>query len=117
MVERTYGGIEANQRVAHRRAQIIEAALDILAKPDGATAFGVRSVCRSAGLTARYFYESFNDPASLAATIYDDTVESVAASTLAAVADQTDVETMATHGITGLVAALEQDTQIGRAHV
>ncbi|MFS3128340.1 TetR/AcrR family transcriptional regulator [Nocardioides sp. Bht2] len=57
-VGRSYAGQSRAERQAARRATLIEAGLDVLAE-QGLTGVGVRPICASAGLTARYFYESF----------------------------------------------------------
>ncbi|CAM3182070.1 TetR/AcrR family transcriptional regulator [Nocardioides dubius] len=55
---RSYAGQSRAERQAARRASLIEAGLDVLAE-QGLTGIGVRAICARAGLTARYFYESF----------------------------------------------------------
>lgn len=55
---RLYGGLSAKQRQADRRDRLIVAAIQVSARTgrEGAT---VAAICAEAGLTARYFYESF----------------------------------------------------------
>ena len=56
--ERRWGDRTADERRLERRAQIMQAALGVY----GATGFrtaSVKAVCTRAGLTERYFYESF----------------------------------------------------------
>ena len=55
---RLYGGLSAEQRQAERRDRLIVAAIQVSARTgrEGAT---VAAICAEAGLTARYFYESF----------------------------------------------------------
>ena len=67
---RSYRGIGADERVAARRAALVEAGLDCL-HDDGLSGASVRSICARARLTPRYFYESFAD--------LDDTVRAVLA--------------------------------------
>jgi AcrR family transcriptional regulator len=74
---RPYGGENGADRVKRRRAALIEAALEILGSADG-VAISVRGVCRQAGLTARYFYESFEDVDQLVGTTYDAVVFDIA---------------------------------------
>ena len=55
---RRYGDRTADERRAERRVQLMQAALSVY----GATGFktaSVKAVCMKAGLTERYFYESF----------------------------------------------------------
>ncbi len=82
---RPYGGENGADRVKRRRAALVDAALDIMGSPDGG-AISVRGVCRQAGLTARYFYESFTDVDDLVGTTYDVVVLDIAESAQAAVA-------------------------------
>lgn len=74
---RPYGGENGADRVKRRRATLVDAALDILGSPDGGL-ISVRGVCRQAGLTARYFYESFEDVDALVAATYDEVVLDIA---------------------------------------
>lgn len=55
---KSWAGTTMEQRRAARRAQLLEAALEI-ASTAGAAGVSVRAVCRESGLTERYFYESF----------------------------------------------------------
>lgn len=70
LTPRRYGGKSAEQRRAERRAKIIEAALQIW-QDQGWAAVTMRGVCAKAGLTDRYFYESFTDRDELLATLWD----------------------------------------------
>ena len=56
--QRRWRGREPADRVAARRAQLVEAGLELMGTA-GAHAVSMRGVCRQAGLTERYFYESF----------------------------------------------------------
>ncbi len=67
---RAYGGVSAADRVAQRRARLLAAALELYGTR-GFLASGVKDVCREAGLTDRYFYESFRDSAELFRAAFD----------------------------------------------
>jgi AcrR family transcriptional regulator len=67
---RSYGGVTAAERVANRRARLLEAGLECFGTA-GFTATGVKDVCRAAGLTDRYFYESFKDGRQLFLAVFD----------------------------------------------
>jgi AcrR family transcriptional regulator len=69
-VVRPYRGISADERRATRRAQLIEAGLDVLGD-DGLAGLTMTAVCVRAGLTERYFYESFHDRDELLGAILD----------------------------------------------
>ncbi|HJW41927.1 MAG TPA: helix-turn-helix domain-containing protein [Rhizomicrobium sp.] len=55
---RRYGGASFEDRLSERRERLIRAAVEVFGRAgrDGAT---VAAICAQAGLTARYFYESF----------------------------------------------------------
>jgi AcrR family transcriptional regulator len=66
---RAYGGLGPAERVAARRERFIEAGTELFGDAGfrGAT---VRGVCAAAGLTDRYFYESFPSLEALLAEVY-----------------------------------------------
>lgn len=66
----SWAGIPADERVRDRRQLLVAAALDLFGT-EGDAATSVRAVCRSAGLNARYFYESFVDRDELLGAVYD----------------------------------------------
>ncbi|RNM14930.1 TetR/AcrR family transcriptional regulator [Nocardioides pocheonensis] len=65
---RSYGGKTAQERAAERRERLVAAAIEVLAE-QGAEHTTMTGICAAAGLTERYFYESFAslDEAMLAA--------------------------------------------------
>src|SRR3954462_16041887 len=67
---RAYGGISADDRIAARRAKLLDAGLELFGT-HGFGATGVKDVCREAGVTDRYFYESFNDGRALFLAVFD----------------------------------------------
>lgn len=68
-----FKGISAVDRRADRRARLVEAAFAI-AGSEGAGAIGVGRVCLDAGLTKRYFYESFTSLAELQSAVVDHAI-------------------------------------------
>jgi len=80
---RRYGGKSAEQRRSERRAQLVEAALDIW-QEQGWAAVTMRGVCARAGLTDRYFYENFTDRDELLGTVWDRMRDETLAMLLAA---------------------------------
>lgn len=62
--ERTYRGLNVEQRVQERRARLVGAAIRLYGTA-GYHATSVKSVCLEAGLTERYFYESFANSEAL----------------------------------------------------
>lgn len=80
---RTYGGVNQEQRVAARRDALVQAGLELLGT-EGLQATGVRAVCTRGGLTARYFYESFENLDALLVAVFDAIVAEVAERIVAA---------------------------------
>jgi AcrR family transcriptional regulator len=113
---RVYGGVAGDERLAERRAQLLAAGLDLLASDDGVRAFTVRGVCREAGLASRYFYESFPDAGSLAAVLFDATVDGLTTAALTALdeADTTDTAALARIGVDAIVGHIVEDPRRGR---
>lgn len=111
---RPYGGVSAEQRVADRRERILEAALEEFGTR-GVFSTGVKDVCRRAGLTDRYFYESFRDSRELFIAVFDrattNLFEVVAAALSAAPASP---EEQARAVIEAYVRALADDPRLAR---
>jgi AcrR family transcriptional regulator len=82
-VVRPYRGVSAVDRRAQRRARLIDAALDVLGD-EGIANMTMTAVCARAGLTERYFYESFRDRQDLLVAVFDACVEELDAAILAA---------------------------------
>lgn len=66
---RPYGGRSADERVAERRAKLIASATRLLAE-GGLSAATVRNIADQAGVSRRFFYESFSDLDALLDAIY-----------------------------------------------
>jgi AcrR family transcriptional regulator len=85
---RPYRGVAADDRVASRREALIDAALEVFAE-EGWAALSARKVCEQAGLTRRYFYESFDDIDALIGAAFDRVTGEVRTTVRAAIADDT----------------------------
>ncbi|MBV8788358.1 MAG: TetR/AcrR family transcriptional regulator [Mycobacterium sp.] len=111
---RPYRGVEAAERLATRRNQLLAAGLDLLGaeRPD-VTAVTVRGACRRAGLAARYFYESFADKDEFVACVFDWVVAELAATTQAAVAAVPATE-QTRAGMANIVRTIADDARVGR---
>jgi AcrR family transcriptional regulator len=72
-VTMVFKGISADDRRRDRRSRLVEAAFTI-AGTEGAGAIGVGRVCLDAGLTKRYFYESFASVAELQSAVVDHAI-------------------------------------------
>lgn len=71
---RTYGGLSDAERKIERRERFLEAGLEVFGTVGlrGAT---VRALCKAAGLTERYFYESFAETEALFCAVYEQQLE------------------------------------------
>ncbi len=66
-----WSGVPLQDRQALRRADLVAAGVHLLGAEAG-PALTVRAVCRRAGLTERYFYQSFSDRDEFVRAVYDD---------------------------------------------
>jgi AcrR family transcriptional regulator len=66
-----WSGVPLEDRQVLRRDELIAAGVQLLGG-EGGPAVTVRAVCREAGLTERYFYESFTDRDEFVRAVYDD---------------------------------------------
>ena len=83
---RVYGGVSADERIAARRAKLLEAGLELFGTRGYATT-GVKDICRQAGVTDRYFYESFSDSGELFLAVFDALTDELFDAVVAAVAE------------------------------
>lgn len=66
---RRYGGIALEDRRAERRERLVRAAIAVAGRA-GREGASVAAICAEAGLTARYFYESFPNSEALFVEAY-----------------------------------------------
>jgi AcrR family transcriptional regulator len=71
VVVRPYRGVSADERRAERRSSLKEACLDLIGE-GGVALITAEGVSGRAGLTKRYFYESFNDRDALLYEVMDE---------------------------------------------
>ncbi|MFW0788204.1 TetR/AcrR family transcriptional regulator [Gordonia sp. CPCC 205333] len=110
---RAYGGEGGDSRVARRRAALINSALESLGG-DGGGAITVRGVCKAAGLTARYFYESFDSVDQLVAETFDGVIAEITDNALAALSQGLDSEDKVRRGVAAIVEVIAGDRRKGR---
>lgn len=72
-ISRRYNGNSAEERKEVRRAKLLQAAISVYGAR-GYRASTVQDVCDAAGLTKRYFYESYSDSGSLLADCFRSVV-------------------------------------------
>jgi AcrR family transcriptional regulator len=111
---RPYGGVSAEERRAKRRTQLIEAGVDLLGT-EGWQATTVRALCSRAGLTERYFYESFADRDALLVAVFDDVAGRAAVVVLSATQEAPHDERERSRAAIGaFVELLTGDPRLGR---
>lgn len=69
VVSRHYGGVSPEERRQQRRAKLLAAGLQVFGTR-GAQRSTIRDICVEAGLTERYFYESFKSLGELFDAVY-----------------------------------------------
>ncbi|HEY3018910.1 MAG TPA: TetR/AcrR family transcriptional regulator [Solirubrobacteraceae bacterium] len=112
--QRRYGGVSADERVAARRGKLLDAGLELFGTRGFATT-GVKDICRQAGLTDRYFYESFNDNGELFLAVFDRLTDELFAAVAAAVAGSgSDPERQLRTAIGTFIHALAADPRKSR---
>ena len=67
---RAYRGVSPDERRARRRSKLIQAAIAVYGER-GYRQATVKAVCEAAGLTERYFYESFENSEDLLVTSFN----------------------------------------------
>lgn len=111
---RRYRGVDAAARIRERRAQFIEAGLELFGTK-GFHAVTVRELCAQAQLTERYFYESFKDRESLFAAVYESLIEQLRADFLRAAAPKApQLDEMARAGLGVYFRGLQRDPRFAR---
>jgi len=110
---RPYRGIDAAERLAQRRARLIDAGLEILGAAPPAPELTVRTICAGAGVAMRYFYESFSDKDVFVEAVFDHVIAELATTTHAAVAAAPPDE-QSRAGMANIVHAIADDPRVGR---
>jgi AcrR family transcriptional regulator len=83
---RIYGGVKANLRKKERRKKLLEAGLEAFGTK-GYAKTNIKMICGIAGLTERYFYESFRSKEDLLCAVYRELIDEGQRDALAALED------------------------------
>ena len=73
---RSYRGMTPEQRTAQRRESFLEAGLNLFGN-EGFHGATVRKICKEAGLTDRYFYESYSSMEELLIEVYERCLQGI----------------------------------------
>lgn len=110
---RSYRGADATQRRDERRRRLVAAAIEVFGT-EGYRNATVAKICASAGLTKRYFYESFNSSEDLLLAAYDHAVALLLDSVRTGAETGTDPDTRIRGAITGLFTRIADDPRMAR---
>jgi AcrR family transcriptional regulator len=111
---RTYRGADAGQRRDERRARLIDAGTEIFGTT-GYRSATVDRICAEAGLTKRYFYESFDGSEALLLAVYAKVTDELHASMLSgAAAGAPDLDAMVHGGLTAFFGTIDADPRLAR---
>ena len=114
---RTYAGVPMEARRAYRRRLLLDAGLQEIGTR-GYDDVTVKDVCRTAGLTERYFYEHFPERHALLLAVYDDVTAAVMqAAVSAAEAAPAELTARTRAGLGAFVAALVEDPRRARVQL
>jgi AcrR family transcriptional regulator len=111
---RSYNGVSATERIAERRERLLAAGLELFGTRGFANT-GVKDICRQAGLTDRYFYESFRDSTDLFVAVFDRVAGEIFKLVMRAVGSAApDPESQVRAAIETYVTELAADPRKGR---
>jgi AcrR family transcriptional regulator len=114
---RPYRGVSADERRAQRRERLIDAALDLIGS-GGIAEITMKGICARAGLTERYFYESFRNVDELLIAVIDHVLAAVDIAIHDALAEAPrDLRERARAAAGALLAVLTNDPRSGRAYI
>ncbi len=110
---RSWAGVDLAQRQKIRRDELLQVGIDLLGAVNG-PAVNVRAVCRAAGLTERYFYESFADRDQFVLEVYEHVAGAARDALIAAVASVDSESEIATAAVDAFVELIVDHPAMGR---
>jgi AcrR family transcriptional regulator len=113
-ITRGWAGTTLAERRDGRRRRLLDVGLELLGT-EGSAAVSVRSVCRAAQLTDRYFYENFADRDALLVAVFDEVVAEFGAALVEVVgAGYPDQASLAYAAVDAFVGVMAADPRKGR---
>ncbi|AXT86528.1 TetR family transcriptional regulator [Aeromicrobium sp. A1-2] len=113
----TYRGMSAEERRADRRSRLLAAALEVWGR-DGGPKVTMTRICAEAGLTERYFYESFDGLDAALVAVLDEIADEITLRTVAALASAQGGPTERVRASIGeFVRILTDDPRKGRVAI
>jgi AcrR family transcriptional regulator len=113
--QRVYRGVSAQERRGERRGKLLDATLDVVGAT-GVAEVTVEAVCERAGLTKRYFYESFPHRDDALVACLEDLFQRLRREIVASIADVAE-ERRTRVTVECLVEVLTQDPRATRLYV
>ncbi|TLG00355.1 TetR/AcrR family transcriptional regulator [Nocardia cyriacigeorgica] len=111
---RKYSGVAPEERVRLRREAILESALEQFGT-SGYAAASIKQICRGAGVTERYFYESFPNREVCLAALYDNLSEGMRTATFTALAHaEPNLDARTVAGLDAFIRYLTSDPRRAR---
>ena len=110
-----YRGVSAEDRAAERRVRLLEATLSVWADPRARTT--MTAVCAEAGLSERYFYESFRNLDEALTAVLDGIAAEIEQAREAATEGADDPATAVQAAVTSFVQLLVDDPRKGRVAI
>lgn len=113
-LSRAYRGASPHQRVEQRRARLVDAGVDIFGTI-GYRAATIDHICARAGLSKRYFYESFPDSEALLLACYERCVNEFHDAMVIAVTEAPEtIEAQLRAALFGYFSAIDADQRGAR---
>ncbi len=112
-VERIYRGSDGAARAEARRVALIAAGRRLFGG-EGYASVSVRAVCVEAGLTERYFYESFANKEALLGAVYLDAVGALNARLTPAMVSEGPIEVRARAGLQAYFGYMKDNPEAAR---
>ncbi|MBH0778251.1 TetR/AcrR family transcriptional regulator [Nocardia bovistercoris] len=114
---RNYGGLSPEQRIAQRRARLIDAALELYGT-HGYAATSIERLCAVANVSTRSFYEDIGSREALLIALVDRTTEQAVDAALAALDAARDqpLRTRVTAGFRAYLAVTCHDMRTARVN-
>lgn len=112
-----YRGVSSDDRRAERRARLLAATLEVWGRDGGPTVTMTR-ICAEAGLTERYFYESFSGLDAALLAVMEGIADEIAEATVSTLADTPGGPTERVRASIGaFVRILTDDPRKGRVAI
>ena len=108
-----FKGLPIVERKALRRQKLIQAGIDCYGKC-GFFAVTVKDICVAAGLTERYFYESFKKSDELFQAIFLQLISELQNNVIQAIEQESQADNMLRAGLLAFLSSLQQNPAMAR---